>query len=154
MHKKNDGELISVLRSSARRLADGELKNEGLELFSHWKIVKKCLLHIWQNTPAIVLCFMHDTPLSFFPTKLAHTFNYGKQILYTRVNLNGFQIVCALLGNIIGLDSHIYFAYSLLDYSLQKQCMYLFCRFEFQILHSKLVLKGLFRFSKMSQLLV
>ena len=50
-----------------------------------------------------------------FPTKLAHTFNYGKQILYTRVNLNGFQIVCALLGNIIGLDSHIYFAYSLLS---------------------------------------
>ena len=81
---------------------------------------KKGILHIWQNTPGIVLCFMHDTPLSFFPTKLAHTFNYGKQILYTRVNLNGFQIVCALLGNIIGLDSHIYFAYSLLDYSLQK----------------------------------
>ena len=53
---------------------------------------KKSILHIWQNTPGIVLCFMHDTPLSFFPTKLAHTFNYGKQILYTRVNLNGFQI--------------------------------------------------------------
>ena len=30
MHKKNDGELISVLRSSARQLADGELKNEGV----------------------------------------------------------------------------------------------------------------------------
>ena len=53
---------------------------------------RKKMSIIWQNTPAIVLCFMHDTPLSFFPTKLAHTFNYGKQILYTRVNLNGFQI--------------------------------------------------------------